>query len=148
MTLKDRLMEDLKTSMKNNDTIAKNTIQLVRANILNEEKAKQDTLTDQEVENIIVKEKKKRIEAQAQFEKASRKDLVERTLKEIAVLDKYLPQLMSEYDLTIAMKEIIEQEQITQKDLGKLIRLTKEKYGNAVDGRMVANIAKQLLSEE
>ena len=55
---------------------------------------------------------------------------------------------MSEYELTIAMKEIIKQETITQKDLGKLIRITKEKYGNSVDGRMVANIAKQLLTEE
>lgn len=145
MTLKDQLMEDLKIAMKNNNTIAKNTIQLVRANILNEEKAKQDTLTDQEVENIIVKEKKKRIEAQAQFEKANRKELVNKTIAEIAVLDKYLPQQMSEYDLTEAMKEIIKENEITQKDLGKLIRLTKEKYGNAVDGRMVSNIAKQLL---
>jgi len=145
MSLKDRLYEDLKTAMKNNDDIAKNTIQYVRAMILNAEKDKQESLVDKEVEDIIVREKKKRIEAQAQFEKAQRKDLLDRTIKEIAVLDKYLPQQMSEYDLTIAMKEIIEQESITQKEIGKLIRLTKEKYGNAVDGRMVSNIAKQLL---
>lgn len=145
MSLKDRLYEDLKTAMKNNDDIAKNTIQYVRAMILNAEKDKQESLVDKEVEDIIVREKKKRIEAQAQFERAQRKDLLDRTIKEIAVLDKYLPQQMSEYDLTIAMKEIIEQESITQKEIGKLIRLTKEKYGNAVDGRMVSNIAKQLL---
>ena len=148
MTLKEQLMEDLKVAMKNNDTIAKNTIQLVRANILNEEKAKQEPLTNQEVENIVVKEKKKRIEAQAQFEKAQRKDLIDKNMKEIAVLEKYLPQQMSEYDLTNAMKEIIEQEEITLKDKGKLIRLTKDKYGNAVDGRMVANIATQLLENQ
>lgn len=148
MTLKDILFEDLKVAMKNNDNIAKNTIQLIRANIINTEKAKQEALTDREIEDIIIKEKKKRLEAQAQFEKAHRKDLIEKNLKEIAVLDKYLPQQMSEYELTIAMKEIIKQETITQKDLGKLIRITKEKYGNSVDGRMVANIAKQLLTEE
>lgn len=148
MTLKDILFEDLKVAMKNNDNIAKNTIQLIRANIINTEKEKQEALTDREIEDIIIKEKKKRLEAQAQFEKAQRKDLMEKNLKEIAVLDKYLPQQMSEYELTIAMKEIIKQETITQKDLGKLIRITKEKYGNSVDGRMVANIAKQLLTEE
>ena len=148
MTLKDILFEDLKVAMKNNDNIAKNTIQLIRANIINTEKEKQEALTDREIEDIIIKEKKKRLEAQAQFEKAQRKDLIEKNLKEIAVLDKYLPQQMSEYELTIAMKEIIKQETITQKDLGKLIRITKEKYGNSVDGRMVANIAKQLLTEE
>lgn len=148
MTLRDILFEDLKVAMKNNDNIAKNTIQLIRANIINTEKAKQEALTDREIEDIIIKEKKKRLEAQAQFEKAHRKDLIEKNLKEIAVLDKYLPQQMSEYELTIAMKEIIKQETITQKDLGKLIRITKEKYGNSVDGRMVANIAKQLLTEE
>lgn len=148
MTLRDILFEDLKVAMKNNDNIAKNTIQLIRANIINTEKEKQEALTDREIEDIIIKEKKKRLEAQAQFEKAQRKDLIEKNLKEIAVLDKYLPQQMSEYELTIAMKEIIEQEAITQKDLGKLIRITKEKYGNSVDGRMVANIAKQLLTEE
>lgn len=148
MTLKDQLLEDLKVAMRTGDTIAKNTIQLVRAAIINEEKDKQEALTDQEVENLIVKEKKKRIEAQAQFEKAQRKELIDRTVKEIAVLDKYLPQQMTEYDLTIAMKELIEENEIKPQEMGKLIRLTKEKYGNAVNGRMVADIAKKLLIEE
>lgn len=147
MMLKEILFEDLKVAMKNNDAITKNTIQLVRAAILNAEKDKQESLNDKEVEDIIVKEKKKRVEALAQFEQARRKNLIDNTLKEIAVLEKYLPQQMTEYDLTIAMKQIIADESITQKDLSKLIRITKEKYGNAVDGRMVANIAKQLLSE-
>ena len=148
MTLKDILFEDLKVAMKNNDNTAKNTIQLIRANIINTEKEKQEALTDREIEDIIIKEKKKRLEAQAQFEKAQRKDLIDKNIKEIAVLERYLPQQMTEYDLTNAMKEIIKQEEITLKDKGKLIRLTKEKYGNAVDGRMVANIATQLLENQ
>lgn len=148
MMLKEILFEDLKAAMKNNDVITKNTIQYVRAMILNAEKDKQESLNDLEVENILIKEKKKRVEVLAQFEKANRRDLVDNALKEIAVLEKYLPQLMTEYDLTLAMKDIIKENEITQKDMGKLIRLTKDKYGNAVDGRMVANIAKQLLTEE
>lgn len=148
MTLKDQLLEDLKVAMKTGDTIAKNTIQLVRAAIINEEKDKQEALTDQEVENLIVKEKKKRIETQAQFEKAQRKELVDRTIKEIAVLDKYLPQQMTEYDLTEGMKEIITENDIKPQEIGKLIRLTKEKYRNAANGKMVADIAKKLLIEE
>jgi len=148
MMLKEILFEDLKAAMKNNDVITKNTIQYVRAMILNAEKDKQESLNDLEVENILIKEKKKRVEVLAQFEKANRRDLVDNALKEIAVLEKYLPQLMTEYDLTLAMKDIIKENEITQKDMGKLIRLTKDKYGNVVDGRMVANIAKQLLTEE
>lgn len=146
MMLKELLYEDLKTALKTNNVIAKNTIQYVRSLILNAEKDKQESLTDKEVEDIIMKEKKKRIEALAKFEQAKRRDLIDNTYKEIAVLEKYLPQQMTEYDLTNAMKEIIEQEGITQKDIGKLIRITKEKYGNAVDNRMVADIAKQLLN--
>lgn len=147
MTIKDKLMEDLKIAMKSNDAITKNIISLVRAAILNEEKIKQEPLTDIETETVILKEKKKILDAKAQFEKATRKDLIYKSVKEISVLDRYLPQQMSEYDLTLVMKDIINQEQITQKDLGKLIRMTKEKCGNAADGRMVANIAKQLLEQ-
>lgn len=58
--LKERLLNDMKEAMKNKDVIRKNTIQLVRAAILNKEKDEQKELTDTEIEQIISKEIKKR----------------------------------------------------------------------------------------
>ena len=61
MLLKDRLNEDLKTAMKEKNTIKKNTIQLLRASILQEEVNNRESLTNAQVEDIIMKEKKKRL---------------------------------------------------------------------------------------
>ena len=94
--IKDRLMEDFKVALRNNNTLEKNTIQLLRAAILQEEKDQQKLLLDLEVETILFKENKKRLDALAQFEKAQRKDLIEQTNKELLIIKRYLPEPMSE----------------------------------------------------
>ena len=145
MGLEDRLMQDLKIAMKNKNTIDKNTIHQIRANVLLAKKNK-GNLTDRDIEDIILKEKSKRADALVQFNKAGRTDLVEQTNKEMLCLSRYLPQPMSEYEVEEAVKAVIEREAVTDKKfLGYVIKKSKEQFGNRTTGQVISSIAKKLL---
>lgn len=143
--IRDELIEDMKQAMKTGNTIYKNTIQLIRSAVLLEEKNKQKILNDTEVQEIILKERNKRYDALADFQKAKRNDLIEQTHKEIMCINKYLPQPISEYDLEQEMKKIITELNATKKDLGVVIRKTKEQFGARTTGATISEIAKKLL---
>ena len=83
--LKEKLMEDLKVSMRNKDEIRKNTVQMVRAAILQIEKDKGIEVDDNKILEIIAKEVKTKKDALSDFEKAGREDLINQTNAEIEV---------------------------------------------------------------
>lgn len=144
--LKDQLLADLKQAMKDNNTIQKNTIQLIRASILQTEKDKFTLLEDKQIEDIIMKEKKKRLEALVQYEKSNRNDLIEQTKKEIFYISKYLPQPLPESEIKAKVQEIITELNATHKQFGKVMRESKERLGNAVDGKLLNKIVRELLN--
>ena len=145
MNIEDRLMQDLKKAMKDKNTIYKNTIQQVRSVILLAKKDK-GSLTERDIEDIILKERNKRTEALVQFQKGNRPDLVEQTNKEMLCLSEYLPQPMSEYEVDEAVRKIIQDENITDKRLlGYIIKKAKEQFGNRASGRLISDTVKRVL---
>lgn len=148
MNIKIKLAEDLKSAMKENNVIRKNTVQLIRATVLMEEKNKQKLLTDIEVENILVKERNKRYDALAQFKKANRKDLIEQTEKEIFYISQYLPQPLSEVELEQIVDKEIKDTKATIKEMSTVIRHIKEQYGNRTTGKLISEIVKQKLTNK
>lgn len=145
MNIEDRLYEDMKVAMKNKDIIAKNTIQLLRANILQAKKDNVGNFTNSDAENIVMKEKTKRIDAIAQFQKAQRQDLVEQAEKELMCIEQYLPQMLPEYEVKVIVQEIISELNASMKQLGEVIKSAKEEIGNRSDGKTISIIAKKLL---
>lgn len=144
--MKERLLDDLKEAMKNKDIITKNTIQSIRASILQEEKDKQIELDNAGIETIIMKEKKKRVDALEQFKKANREDLINQTEHEIKILEGYLPEQMSEEDIEFEVARIInEVDAQSIKDLGIVMRAAKQELGNSVDGKLLSEIVKRKL---
>lgn len=143
--MEDKLLEDLKIAMKNGNDIEKNTIQYIRAQILKAKKDKQIDLTDTEIENIIMQERKKRYEALALFEKGNRKDLMEKTYKELACINRYLPQLLSEVELESELVKIIDELQADKSKFGQVMGTAKSKLGNRADGKLMSDIVKRLL---
>ena len=148
MTFKEVLLSDMKEAMRNHDIIVKNTIQSIRASILQEEKDKQIEATDKDIENIIMKEKKKRTDALEQFKKANREDLVHQTEMEIKILEGYLPEQISPEDLELEVAKIINQVDAQSiKDMGIVMRAAKEQFGNQVDGKSLSDMVKRKLGE-
>lgn len=148
MTFKETLLDDLKEAMKNKDILAKNTIQSIRASILQEEKDKQVEADDVLIETIIMKEKKKRTDALEQFKKANREDLIHQTEMEIKILEGYLPEQISPEDLELEVAKIINQVDAQSiKDMGIVMRAAKEQFGNQVDGKSLSDMVKRKLGE-
>lgn len=143
--MKLKLMNDLKQAMKENNTIKKNTIQMIRAMILQEEKDKQITLTNAQIEDVIMKEKKKRLDALAQYENSGRADLIEQTNKELCYICNYLPEPANEVEIGQYVKKIIEEMNATQKEMGQVMRKAKENFGNRADGKLLSSIVKKEL---
>ncbi len=146
MTLKDKLAEDLKFSMKSKDTVRKNTVQSIRAAVLQVEKDNKVTLDDEGVIEVIAKELKKRKDVLPDYEKSGRDDLIGELKKEIEVLVGYLPSQLTKEELDEIVKKSIESVGATSiKDMGKIMADVLPKVKGRADGKMVNEIVRTYL---
>ena len=147
MTLKERLADDLKSAMKEKNVIRKNTVQMVRAAVLQFEKDNKVTLEDDGVLEVIAKQLKQRKDSLPDYEKSGRDDLIADLKAEMDVLMEYLPKQLTREELEIIVKEIIEETGAASiKDMGKVMAAAKAKTVGRADGRMINEVAKALLS--
>ena len=145
--MKEKLMEDLKMAMKNKDIVKKNTIQMIRASILQTEKDKQIELDDNGILEIISKQVKQKNDALEQFEKADRQDLVEQTKLEINILKEYLPKQLSKEEVEQIVIGLSRTRGISDmKGMGTLIKSAKAKIGAGSDGKTISEIVKKVLN--
>jgi len=146
--IKEKLMNDLKEAMKDKNLIRKNTVQMVRAAILQVEKDKQIELTEAQIIEIIAKEAKKRKDAALEFEKSGREDLIEQNNAEIAILTEYLPKQLTTEEVENIVSEVISEVGATSmKDMGMVMKTAKEKIGASADGKTISDAVKKLLSK-
>ena len=144
--MKEKLMEDLKMAMKNKDIVKKNTIQMIRAAILQTEKDKQIELDDNNILEIISKQVKQKNDALEQFEKADRQDLVEQTKLEINILKEYLPKQLSREEVEQIVVDLSRTLGIfDMKGMGTLIKSAKAKIGAGSDGKTISEVVKKVL---
>ena len=147
LMLKEKLLEDLKMSMKEKNEVRKNAVQMVRAAILQVEKDNGITLEDEKIIQIIAKEVKKRKDSLDDYIKGGREDIVKQVEEEMNILSEYLPKQLSKEEIEKMVKEIIEQvgaESI--KDMGKVMKEAKEKIGARADGKAINEVVKELLA--
>ena len=145
--LKEELMGDLKEAMREKDEIRKNTVQMVRAAILQIEKDKGIDVDDDKIVEIIAKEVKVKKDALVDFVKGGRDDLVSQTNAEIAILQKYLPKQLSKDEIREIVKSIIEKIGATSiKDMGIVMKEAKNEIGAGADGRTINEVVKELLN--
>ena len=147
LMLKEKILEDLKMSMKEKNEVRKNAVQMVRAAILQVEKDNGITLEDEKIIQIIAKEVKKRKDSLDDYIKGGREDIVKQVEEEINILSEYLPKQLSKEEIEKMVKEIIEQvgaESI--KDMGKVMKEAKEKIGARADGKAINEVVKELLA--
>lgn len=145
--LKEKLLEDMKVSMRDKNVIRKNVIQMVRAAILQVEKDKQIELTDEQIIDVIAKESKKRKDSLADYEKSGREELIEQINEEIKILAEYLPKPLSKEELEKIIEEVITQVgATTMKEMGVVMKAVKEKVGASADGKTINEIVKNKLN--
>ena len=146
--LKEKLLEDLKSAMKEKNTNKKNAVQMVRTAILQIEKDKGIEVTDEQIIDIIAKEVKKRKDSLADFEKANRQDLIDQINEEIEVLEGYLPKQLTDEELEEIVSKIITEVGATNiKDMGKVMKEAKAQIGARADGKRINEMVKKILDK-
>lgn len=144
--LKEELLNDMKTAMRDKDEIRKNTVQMVRAAILQVEKDKGIELDDAQIIDIIAKESKKRKDAAVDFEKSGRQDLIEKNQKELEILATYLPKQLSKDEIAEVVKGVISKVGASSiKEMGAVMKAAKEEMGASADGKTINEVVKSLL---
>lgn len=146
MSLKQKLQEDLKSSMKNKDTVRKSVVTLIRASIKQYEVDNRTELNEDGIIDVIAKQLKQRRDALVEFGKAGREDLIKETEAEIEVLKEYLPQQLSEEELEEIVKCTISEVGATSmKDMGKIMSVIQPKVKGRADGKLINKLVKQNL---
>ncbi len=148
MSLEKQINEDMKQAMKTGDKAAMRALRAVKAAIqLAKAEKGESALSPEREMAILQKQVKQRKDSLAIYERENRPDLAQKEAEEIAVLERYLPQPLTEEALEAALKRIIEEVGATSmKDMGKVMgRATKELAGRA-EGKTIAAKVRALLS--
>ncbi len=143
MAFKDTLLEDMKNAMRAKDSIKLGTIRFLMAQVKNIEIDK-GPQTDEQVMDIIRKQIKQMKEAVVEYEKGGRTDLVEEENKKIAVLQAYLPQMMSSEELAAIVEKIIAEN--PGMAMGQVIGAVKQATAGTAEGSEIAALVKQKLA--
>lgn len=148
MSLKDRLVEDMKVAMKakGEGKVRLSVIRMARAAIKNAEIDKRTEFSDEQVIEVLAREVKMRRDSMEEFSKANRPDTVKALEEEISVLMEYLPQQLSEGEIRQLVQETIAAVGAQgPKDLGKVMGSITPKTKGRADGRLVNQIVRELL---
>ena len=150
MSLKDKLTEDMKQAMKDNEAgkLRLSVIRMVRAAIKNVEIDTKAELAEEDVIAIVAKEVKMRRDSMEEFKKGQRDDLVAQLEQEIEVLLPYLPQQLTEAEVREIVTEAVAIAGATSsKDMGKVMAVLMPKVKGRADGKLVNNIVRELLNQ-
>lgn len=146
MSLKEQLFADLKTAMKEKDTVKKDTVQLIRSGILQIEKDKKIELDEEGVLDVISKQLKSRRDSLPEYEKSGRQDLIEKLNREIEILLGYLPEQLSEEEIQkIVAEAVAESGAASVKEMGKVMAIVTPKVKGRADNKVVGNLVRKML---
>jgi len=146
VSLSERLNEDMKEAMRNQDKFRLSVIRMLRAAVKNAEIEMKRQLDDRQIEDIIGRELKQRKDALPEFEKAGRQDLVDQTKAEIEIIAGYLPEPLTEEEIAALVEQAIRETGASGKaDMGKVMAVLMPKVKGRADGKVVNRIVQQRL---
>lgn len=149
MGLREQLDADLKTALREKDPIRLSTIRMIKSAMKYKETeaGAKGPLDDAGILQVISSEIKKRRDAIAEYEKGGRTDLADKEKAEIAVLEGYLPEPLTEQELAaIVDQAIAESGAQGPKDMGKVMKLVTPRTQGRADGKVVADLVKRKLA--
>ncbi len=147
MSLHDRLGEDLKHTMKAKDQLRMDVIRMIKAAVMNKELELKKHLDDAEMTRIMASLIKQRKEAVEHYGKAGREDLADKELKEIAIIQSYLPRALTAEEVTQIIDAVVQKTGATSlKDMGIVMKTVMSRLaGQAVDGKLISDLVRSRL---
>ena len=145
--MREKILEDLKTAMKEQNKLELSVIRMLKGAMQMEELNKKTELTDDEIISLIAKQIKTRKESIVEFEKGNRQDLIDATNAEIEILNKYMPEQLSEEEVLKIIDEIFEEVKPESiRDMGKVMGIANSKLKGRTDMGYVSSIIKSKLN--
>ena len=147
MPLKDRINDDVKAAMRAGDTRRRDALRLLTAALKQREVDERKDLADADIVAVIDKMIKQRREAITQFEKGGRQDLAQNEQFEIAALQAYMPQALSDAEIDAAIAEVLAATGAkASSDMGKVMGALKGKLAGKADMTKVSALVKAKLA--
>jgi uncharacterized protein YqeY len=148
MNLKEQISEDIKSALKAGDSFTAGVLRMVMAALQNKSidkrgKGEEEELTQEEILEILAREAKKRKEAIELYKQGDRQELAESEEKELAIIEKYLPQQMSREEVVAVVSTIIEKNK--PENFGEAMKLVMAELKGKADGKIVAEVIKEQL---
>ena len=146
-SLKDQLTIDLKQAMKDRDAVLRDTIRYILSAVKNAEIAKRDSLTGDEELALLKTQVKQRQDSIEQYRAGGRDELADKEAAELEVIQRYLPQQMSDDELAAFVAAgIAETGAAGPKDMGKVMGLLNKRAEGRVDGRRLSASVREALA--
>lgn len=147
MTLRERLQADTIAAMRSGDALRRDTLRMAQNAIYNLEKSKRVTLSEDDVTGVLAREVKTRRESVEAFRKGGREDLATKEEAEIAILQDYLPEALSEDELRALITEGIGATgAVSARDLGKVMGWLSPRIRGRADGKVASGLVAQALA--
>ena len=145
----DRLTDDLKLAMKARDQLRMDAIRMVKAALQNKEIELKKALDEGEMSRVLLTLVKQRKEAADQYQKGKRDDLADKELKEIVIIEAYLPKALSQEEIIQVVESAIREiGPVTMKDMGKVMKAVMAQLaGQAVDGKHLSDLVRTRLQQ-
>ncbi len=146
-SLSERLSNDVKEAMRERDAMLRDTLRFVLSAVKNAEIDKRAPLTHEEEVAVLRAQAKQRQDSIEQFRTGRRDDLAERESAQLAVLERYLPQQMTDEELEAFVRDGIEEVDASgPKDMGKVMGLLTRRSSGQVDGRRLSSAVRDALA--
>ena len=149
--LKARITDEMKAALLGGNRFRGDVLRNVKAAILNEEVSlgkRDEGLDDAEVEKVLAREVKKRVESAELYRSNGRAELAEPEEQEAEILREFLPEQLSEAEVVAIVEDVVaSMNDVSMQKMGQVIGVVKQKVGNAADGALVAKIVKEKLTK-
>lgn len=146
MSVKEKILQDIKEAMKSKDEFVRDSLRSLSAAFKQVEVDERVEIEDERAFKIIASEIKKRNDAATLYKQGAREDLATKELKEAELFARYLPKQLSDDELEKELKALISTLHITSlKEQGLLMKEAKAKLGASVDGKRLNECVRKLL---
>lgn len=151
MSIKQSILDELKTAMKQKEADKLRVLRSLKAKILEKEiserKGGESELSDEQIIEVLMKAAKQRKESIEQFDAGDRKDLADKEREELELIERFLPQMMTEDEVRAEVKDQIEQMGATSMaDMGKVMGVMMGRLKGKAEGSVVSSVVKEELS--
>jgi len=149
MELEKRIQEDLKTAMKAKDKESLEALRAIKSAILmaKTQEGAADSLSEDQELKMLQKLHKQRKDSAALYTEQNREDLAQKELYEATIIERYLPEQMSDEELEACVKAIIEKTRAeSMKDMGKVMGIASKELAGKAEGKAISEKVKRLLN--